>query len=311
MTDPIRIPVVAPREDAHGCRYTVIDGYATITPDLARQIVELSGVSGRLAEQAHKPVDAGPAPWRLCAKCGKEVHRMGSMAFGEGDEVLHVGCAEDTPPAGDAAPCGGCRCYKTDLGWTHSSKSYDSCCVNRGEPEPTTPPADDAAVEALMEVRYCNDSPGAPPVYAIHRNTDCARSIIKAIRAGKVPMIVHEDNLSPNELLERDLTNDNNALRAQLAEATERAEEAEREVSDIEHAIPDDDDMRSNAECVARIVAQRDEARAEVERLKGRKVTLPAKTSPDTQFSPKDQTLWNGAIDACAHAIRAAGVEVA
>jgi hypothetical protein len=30
-----------------------------------------------------------------------------------------------------AAPCGGSRCYRADGAWIHSSKSYDSCGVNR------------------------------------------------------------------------------------------------------------------------------------------------------------------------------------
>jgi hypothetical protein len=56
--------------------------------------------------------------------------------------------------------------------------------------------------------------------------------------------------------------------------------------------------------------AEADALRAELEKVKGRKVKLPAKASIDSLFSEKDRALWGGAIDACAAAIRAAGVEV-
>jgi len=55
---------------------------------------------------------------------------------------------------------------------------------------------------------------------------------------------------------------------------------------------------------------ERDAARAEVAALKARKAKLPAKTPDDLMHSALD--MWrNDVIDACAEAIRAAGVEAA
>ena len=69
-------------------------------------------------------------------------------------EALHNIEAGIPAAADKPAPCGGSRCYKTDLGWTHSSKSYDSCCVNRGEPESADHPAGDDAEEEIIK-RIC------------------------------------------------------------------------------------------------------------------------------------------------------------
>ena len=44
MTDPIRIPNVAVFEDGHGTKYRQITSYAEVAPELARQIVALSGI---------------------------------------------------------------------------------------------------------------------------------------------------------------------------------------------------------------------------------------------------------------------------
>lgn len=61
----------------------------------------------------------------------------------------------------------------------------------------------------------------------------------------------------------------------------------------------------------AELVAERDAARAEVDALRARKVTLPGRVYSYGLIGNTDrQNSWNRAIDACADAIRAAGVEV-
>lgn len=64
------------------------------------------------------------------------------------------------------------------------------------------------------------------------------------------------------------------AARAEAAQWKERAEKAEQEIADIEHAIPDDDDMRTNAQVIERAFKQRDAARAEADRLRNAAVAL-------------------------------------
>lgn len=116
----------------------------------------------------------------VCSFCGgtaEECQHRRCYGFVNGQRKL-APVAADKP-----APCGGNRCYKTDLGWTHSSKSYDSCCVNRGEPT-DRPAGDDAAtasgvINEIIEQQYIDGG----------STLDQANAVIAAIRRGEVPGI--------------------------------------------------------------------------------------------------------------------------
>lgn len=129
-------------------------------------------------------------------------------------------------------------------------------------------------------------------------------------------MFVHKERDAAN-LSARDARAEADALRAELAAVSDA-------IGTCAFMDPPDGGSPTLAEQVRRMRKALDEsdavgksnyealtmARAERDALKARKVKLPAKASPDSLFSGKDQALWGGAIDACAAAIRAAGIEV-
>lgn len=190
---------------------------------------------------------------------------------------------------------------------------------------------EDAAVEAIRL---------AMGTKAWDSYVDYAKNVVQLIRAGKVPNIVHEDDLSPNELLERDLSNDNVALRARLADAERRADEMEGKAGEwiaadvhkerVESARADavamnkrllgerDAAWKENARILARVAelervhnvavkindGMKAALEAEVAALKARKVKLPP-----VEATESERCCRVYAHEDVVRAIRAAGVD--
>lgn len=153
-------------------------------------------------------------------------------------------------------------------------------------PAPVDAGGEDAAVHPIGQIAFdllCPDQKhvDVPQLSRSHAMAHkISLAILAAIRAGKVPGIVHEDDMSPNELLERDLINDNDALRARLAAAERRADEMEGKAGEwIAVEVHKERVESARADAVAmnkRLLGERDAAWKENVRILARVAELEA-----------------------------------
>jgi hypothetical protein len=285
VTDPIRIPIL---DGACG------DCIVEITPDLARQIVALAGMDQRIDAIYDNLADR----IREAGELAKRVEAMEQKLSALDNEITgdidrRVLLLERNLHQ---------HAHNVDGDSTDGIYNLDTKPVDAG---PATPPADDAAARVIAKIIEKTKSFGHSDF------TPEAEDILAAIRQGKVPGIETYDHTLRAKY--KCAVDEVTHLRAQLAEATAKLESANQAAirqEDGKNAAlrreHKEEDLRHAAE------KQRDEARAEVAALKGRKVTLPAiacQVAPHIGISA-NQAAWNRAIEQCADAIRAAGVEV-
>jgi hypothetical protein len=261
-------------------------------------------LSGGEADPA--PVDAGPARDR-------RLH---------GQKILPSERNENDWPAGDYVnQC--VECKETFLGQKRSC-ACRKCVEKKGQEHFTqhdTPPAEDAAVSYLANGGLFN-----PELMDHEKVRDMVRAMRDQIAALRVEVesanqaaIRQEDakvrlNAQVELLLSKDGRNyclkvekERDEARAELAKCKEALSGAQENA-----AI-----WKARAESIAGQLADMTEkayeARAELAAIKGRKVTLPklATQIADHIGISANQAAWNRAIEQCADAIRAAGIEVA
>ena len=326
MTDPIRIPL-----DSNGGLHMA---GCIVTPELARQIVDLSGAvlmppcivvppdlptrnpvlsnhrepflgtaHQSELEQAHKPVDAGPAVDRR--KIAAELIKLKNdicQSPAVKDTVWHT----DTETVCDAL-------------WRLAMDLDPSTEIDNEIQKKDTPPADGAAavsnlVDAIIFSEWEEQTQLTDP-----QMKKFAVGILAAIRAGKVPglhcmphleqhlqrqcndIAAKDAALAKRHLQVKEMHGQIAALSAQLAEATR---ERDRALDEAGRATVNASNHAHDAETVRRerdtamcgndlLIKERDRLAAEVERLKGRKVTLPAKIVPKSalDYIPRIENL--------------------
>ena len=184
MTDPINIPILTRWTDCNG-DHEMINGYAEITPDLARQIVLATGwfdnskwptLADSFRDAAHQS-----EPEKAQAKPVEA-----ELGF-QGDNARAVYLQDHS-----------WRCEKCGSTYTEPNNrpvpAVKICerCDKPVEAAPAVPAADasgdDAAVEAIARV-------GRIAHYYKATFDEYARAILSAIRAGKVPGVIWSKEL--------------------------------------------------------------------------------------------------------------------
>jgi hypothetical protein len=288
MTDPIRIPNVAVFEDCHGTKYRQITSYAEVTPDIARQIV-----ASVVPEDMH----------RLCL----ELDKAKFMARLEALEDRTSAIAEiqrDDHEKGMAGRISALekQVDEIDAIYTAHCRVHDMDERRKGQPTATTtatPPADDAAVEGVLVVHGSSWVPLAD-MQDIRADNSRMRDVIamKDEQHSKRTCDLHNQIVALRAEVERLSKGYHESCFAREEALKARVAELERHNTDLKAAVQG-------------YGKERDEARADLAALKGRKVKLPAREGKGSALDYSEMKRgYNIGLDACADAIRAAGVEV-